>query len=49
VVSNPVFPRYDIGDYVEALGKGYFRVIGRARLATAVEHVLYNLSTFRTP
>ena len=49
VVSTPVFPRYDIGDYVESLGKGYFRVIGRARLSTAVEHVLYNLSTFRKP
>ena len=49
VVSTPVFPRYDIGDYVEALGKGYFRVIGRARLTTAVEHALYNLSTFRMP
>ena len=49
VVSTPVFPRYDIGDYVESLGKGYFRVIGRAKLSTAVEHVLYNLSAFRMP
>lgn len=49
IVSTPVFPRYDIGDYIESLGKGYFRVIGRARLTTALEHVLYNLSTFRTP
>jgi hypothetical protein len=49
VVSTPVFPRYDIGDYIEALGKGYFRVIGRTKLSTAAEHVLYNLSAFRLP
>lgn len=49
VVSTPVFPRYDIGDYIESLGKGYFRVIGRAKPSTALEHVLYNLSTFRLP
>jgi hypothetical protein len=49
IVSTPIFPRYDIGDYIEALGKGYFRVIGRARRLTAAEHVLYNLITFRRP
>ena len=49
VVSSHVFPRYDIGDYIEALGKGYFRVIGRTKLSTAAEHVLYNLSAFRLP
>jgi hypothetical protein len=49
IVSTPLFPRYDIGDLVEAQGKGYFRVLGRARLNVAAEHVLFNLITGRLP
>ena len=47
LVSTSMLPRYDIGDLVEALGKGYFRVFGRDRLATRVEHRLFNLFTVR--
>ncbi len=38
-----MLPRYDIGDLIEAMGKNYFRVFGRARLRTVAEHVLYRL------
>ena len=31
IVSTPVLPRYEIGDLIEAEGKDYFRVIGRAK------------------
>ncbi len=47
IVSGPVFPRYDIGDMVESLGKNYFRVFGRAGKATTLEHVLFGLLTGR--
>ncbi len=47
VVSTPLFPRYDMGDLVEALGKGYFRVLGRAGRLTRMEHVLYNILSGR--
>jgi hypothetical protein len=47
IVSTPIFPRYDIGDYIEALGKGYYRVIGRAKAVTVAEHVLFNVLTGR--
>jgi hypothetical protein len=47
IVSTPVFPRYDIGDFVEAQGKGYFRVLGRASRSVAVEHLLFNLMALR--
>lgn len=40
IISSSLFPRYDIGDYVEAAGKGYYRIIGRAGALTALEHVL---------
>ena len=43
IVSTCMFPRYDIGDMIEAMGKGYFRVFGRARLAHILEHRLYRL------
>jgi hypothetical protein len=49
IVSTPNLPRYDIGDLIEAEGKGYFRVIGRANLRVASEHVLFNLMTLRKP
>jgi hypothetical protein len=45
VVSTPVFPRYDIGDMVECLGPGYFRVFGRAKAAVILEHRLYRMAS----
>jgi len=42
-----MLPRYDIGDLVESLGKGYFRVFGRNTALTRAEHRLFNLITFR--
>jgi hypothetical protein len=47
IVSTPLFPRYDIGDLIEAEGKGYFRVLGRASRRVAVEHVLFNMMALR--
>ena len=47
IISTTMFPRYDIGDLVEAEGQGYFRVIGRARTRTALEHRLYNILSGR--
>ncbi|MDA4128403.1 MAG: GH3 auxin-responsive promoter family protein [Thaumarchaeota archaeon] len=47
VVSTSMLPRYDIGDLVESLGKGYFRVFGRARTLTVLEHNLFNLISAR--
>ena len=41
IVSTPLFPRYEIGDLVEAMGKNYFRVFGRDRPLTVLEHLLY--------
>ncbi len=43
IVSSCMFPRYDIGDMVEAMGKNYFRVFGRATALTILEHRLYRL------
>lgn len=43
VVSSSMFPRYDIGDLIEAAGNNYFRVIGRNTLRTFLEHRLYRL------
>jgi hypothetical protein len=47
VVSTSMLPRYDMGDLIEAMGKGYFRVFGRDRLATRAEHRLFNLLAVR--
>lgn len=47
VISGPLFPRYDMGDLIESLGKGYFRIIGRARAQAYLEHYLFNLMTGR--
>lgn len=47
IISSCLFPRYDIGDMVEAAGKGYFRVFGRRNVQTLLEHSLYRLF-FRT-
>ncbi|MCW4051722.1 MAG: GH3 auxin-responsive promoter family protein [Candidatus Bathyarchaeota archaeon] len=43
IISSCLLPRYDIGDMVEAMGKGYFRVFGRATRLTLLEHRLYRL------
>lgn len=47
VVSTPILPRYEIGDLVESLGKGYFRIFGRDRVLTRLEHLVFNLMTLR--
>jgi hypothetical protein len=43
VVSTCMFPRYDIGDVIEAAGKNYFRVVGRHTALTLLEHRLNRL------
>jgi len=43
VISSVLFPRYEIGDLIEAMGHGYFRVFGRDRPRTILEHQFYNL------
>jgi len=43
IISSCMFPRYDIGDMVEAAGKNYFRIFGRRNTATLLEHSLYRL------
>jgi GH3 auxin-responsive promoter len=47
IVSGPLFPRYDIGDMVESVGKNCFRIFGRAGRATTVEHILFGLLSGR--
>ncbi len=41
IVSSCMFPRYDIGDLIEAAGNNYFRVFGRRNTLTLLEHRLY--------
>ena len=41
IVSTPILPRYKIGDLVECMGKDYFRVFGRDKPRTVLEHRLY--------
>ncbi len=43
IISSCLFPRYDIGDMIEAMGKNYFRIFGRAKPLTILEHKLYRL------
>jgi hypothetical protein len=43
IISSCLFPRYDIGDMIEAMGKNYFRVFGRDKTITILEHKLYRL------
>jgi hypothetical protein len=43
VVSSCMFPRYDIGDLIEAAGNNYFRVFGRRNKSTLLEHRLHRL------
>ena len=41
IISSCMFPRYDIGDMIEAAGKNYYRVFGRKNTLTLLEHRLY--------
>jgi hypothetical protein len=41
IISSCMFPRYDIGDMVESAGGNYFRIFGRAKASTILEHSLY--------
>ncbi len=41
ILSSCMFPRYEIGDLIEAAGKNYFRVFGRKKTLTLLEHRLY--------
>jgi hypothetical protein len=43
LISSCMFPRYEIGDMIEAAGKDYFRVFGRKNTLTILEHRLYRL------
>lgn len=43
LISSCMFPRYDIGDMIEAAGKNYYRVFGRRTTLTLLEHKLYRL------
>lgn len=43
IISSCMFPRYDIGDMIEAAGNNYFRVFGRRNFLTLLEHRLYRL------
>ena len=43
LISSSMFPRYDIGDLIESAGKNYFRVFGRRKTSTIIEHRLYRL------
>ncbi len=43
IISSCMFPRYDIGDMIEAAGNNYFRVFGRHSTLTLLEHRLYRL------
>jgi hypothetical protein len=43
IISSCMFPRYDIGDMIEGAGKNYFRIFGRRKFLTLLEHRLYRL------
>ena len=43
VVSSCMFPRYAIGDMIEAAGKNHFRIFGRRNTQTLLEHRLHRL------
>ena len=43
LISSCMFPRYEIGDMIEAAGKNYYRVFGRRKTLTLLEHRLYRL------
>lgn len=42
LVSSTMFPRYEMGDMIECIANGYFRVFGRKSRLTVTEHILYN-------
>jgi hypothetical protein len=41
IISSCMFPRYDIGDMIEAAGNNHFRIFGRNNTLTLLEHRLY--------
>ncbi len=41
IISSCMFPRYEIGDLIEAAGKNYYRVFGRKKASTILEHRFY--------
>jgi GH3 auxin-responsive promoter len=41
ILSSCMFPRYEIGDLIEAAGKNYYRVFGRKKASTLLEHRFY--------
>jgi len=43
IISTPILPRYKIGDLVEGMGNNYFRVFGRDKPRTILEHRLYRI------
>ena len=43
ILSSCMFPRYEIGDLIEAAGKNYYRVFGRKKVSTLLEHRLYRM------
>lgn len=43
IVSTSLFPRYRIGDLVEAMGKNYFRIFGRDKPWTVLEHRVHRI------
>jgi hypothetical protein len=45
IISGCMFPRYDIGDMIEAAGNNHFRVFGRRNTMTLMEHRLYRIFT----
>jgi hypothetical protein len=45
IVSTCMFPRYDMGDMIEAAGNNYFRIFGRRNTMTLLEHRLYRSFT----
>ncbi len=45
IISSCLFPRYEIGDLIECMGSGYYRVFGRKKLAPLLEHWGYRALT----
>jgi len=43
IISSCMFPRYRIGDMIESAGKNYFRIFGRYKASTLLEHRFYRL------
>jgi phenylacetate-coenzyme A ligase PaaK-like adenylate-forming protein len=43
IVSSCMLPRYRMGDLIESAGKNYFRVFGRDKVTTLLEHRLYRM------